>query len=110
MSGTKSLSAFWYQWSEGHQGRFALAVARFDDEDCLVPGIVCVTARIEDEALQYSVIEPDSCPWTNFGAFGFVATREVALLDRQRVFALIDAISENDKRLSSRILASGLHS
>ena len=108
MSGTKSLSAFWYQWSEGHDGRFALAVARFDDEDCLVPGVVCVTARIEDEALQYGVLEPDSCPWPNFGAFGFISIREEALLDRQRVFALIDAIAENENRLSSRILASGL--
>jgi hypothetical protein len=106
MSEGHSLAAFWYQWSEGHQGRFSLAIARFDDEDCLVPGVVCVSARIEDRALKYGVLEPDAAPWPNFGAFGGIAERAVALSDSQRVFSLVDAITENDRRLSTRIRAS----
>ena len=108
MAEGRSLAAFWYQWSEGHQGRFSLAIARFDDEDCLVPGVVCVSARIEAQALVYSVLEPQAAPWPNFGAFGAIADRESALEDRQTVFALIDAITANDSRLSTRILANGL--
>ena len=108
MSEGQSLAAFWYQWSEGHQGRFNLAVARFDDEDCLVPGVVCVSARIEAQALIYAVLEPEAAPWSNFGAFGAVADRESALEDGKRVFALVDAISANDRRLSARILTAGL--
>ena len=104
----QSLAAFWYQWSEGHQGRFSLAIARFDDEEFLVPGVVCVSARIEAQALIYAVLEPEAAPWSNFGAFGAVADRESALEDGKRVFALVDAISANDRRLSARILTAGL--
>ena len=109
-SSGRSLAAFWYQWSEGHLGRFALAVARFDEEDCLIPGVVCVLAKVEEQALQYSILEPETAPWSGFEAFGHISRREQGLLDRQRVFALVDAITENDRRLSSRILASGLQS
>jgi len=108
MSEGQSLAAFWYQWSEGHQGRFSLAIARFDDEDFFVPGVVCVSARIEAQALVYTVLEPEAAPWPNFGTFGAIADRESALEDRQRVFALVDAIAANDSRLSTRILAAGL--
>ena len=110
MSDGRSLAAFWYQWSEGHQGRFCLAVARFNDEERLIPGVVCMSAEIRDEALRYGVSEPEQAPWPDFGAFGAVATREHALHDREWVFALVDAITTNDRRLSSRILASRLHS
>jgi len=110
MSEGKSLAAFWYQWSEGHVGRFCLGVARFDGQDRLIPGVVCISAEIRDEALHYGVYEREQAPWPDFGAFGAVAEREHALHDKESLFALVDAITANDPRLSSRILASGLHS
>jgi hypothetical protein len=108
MSENHSLAAFWYQWSEGHQGRFSLAIARFDDQEVLVPGVVCVQAQIEDQALKYSVLEPSTVPWSTFGAFGAIAERAVGMEDKERVFSLVDAIAANEGRLSTRILASGL--
>lgn len=106
----RSLAAFWYQWSEGHQGRFNLAIARFTDEEILVPGVVCIRAQIEDQALKFDVLEPSAVPWSSFGAFGAVAERAIALKDRQRIFSLVDAITANDCRLSTRILASSQQS
>lgn len=108
MSEGQSLATYWYQWSEGHQGRFSLAIARFDNDDLLIPGVVCVSAKIEAHALVYTVLEPEVAPWPNFGAFGVIADRKSALEDGQRVFALVDAIAANDSRLSTRILATGL--
>jgi hypothetical protein len=108
MSANLSLAAFWYHWSEGHQGRFSLARARFDDQEVLVPGVVCVQAQIEDQALKYSVLEPSAVPWSTFGAFGAVAERAVGMEDREKVFSLVDAIAANEGRLSTRILASSL--
>ena len=108
MSQGQSLAAFWYQWAEGHQGRFSLAIARFDEEDHLIPGVVCVSARIDAQALIYTVLEPEDAPWPDFGAFGAIAGREPALEDGQRIFSLVDAIAANDSRLSTRILTTGL--
>lgn len=110
MSEAKSEAAFWYQWSEGHQGQFILAIARFDNEDCLVPGVVAVSARIENQTVMYSILRPEHSPWQDLGAFGAIASRESALEDRQRIFSLVDAITANDSRLSGRILQSGLQS
>jgi hypothetical protein len=109
MSESRPLAAFWYQWPEGHEGRFNLAIARFSDEEFLVPGVVCVAARVEGDALVYSILERDECSWSDFGKFGEIATREQGLLDRQNVFRLVDAIAANERRISSRILGSGLH-
>ena len=67
-----------------------------------------MAAKIEEQALQYSTLEPEAAPWSGFEAFGHIASREQGLLDRKNVFALVDAITENDRRLSSRILASSL--
>ncbi|MFG6465735.1 hypothetical protein [Roseateles sp. BYS87W] len=108
MSEGQSLAAFWYQWSEGHQGRFCLAIARFDSEECLIPGVVVVTARIEAQSLIYSVVEPEASPWKNFGSFGAISNRASALEDRAEVFSLVDAIAANEMRLSERILGSKL--
>lgn len=109
VSEERSLAAFWYRWSEGHQGRFDLAVARFDERDVLVPGVVCLQAQIEGQSLIYGVLEPSAAPWSNFGAFGPIEERSAALQDGARVFSLVDAITANDGRLSVRILSSGLH-
>jgi hypothetical protein len=110
MSEGRSLAAFWYQWAEGHQGKFSLAIARFDDRECLIPGVVCMSAEIRDDALHYGVYESNEAPWPSFGKFGAIAEREHALRDKAWLFSLVDAITANDRRLSTRILASGLHS
>jgi hypothetical protein len=108
-SGRAPLAAYWYQWSEGHEGRFCLAIARFDEEEHLVPGVVCVRAWVHSNSIHYSVLEPPDAPWSDFGKFGAAAGREEALTDKSRVFELVDAIAANEKRISSRIDSSGLH-
>jgi hypothetical protein len=103
-----ALAAYWYQWSEGHQGRFVVAVARFAGDETLIPGITSVSACIENEAIQYSVLEPGATTWPDLSRFGPLLSREAALQHKSKIFALVDAITANDQRISSRILGSGL--
>lgn len=111
MSDGKSLAAFWYRWSEGHLGRLDLAIARFDENEHLIPGVASISAEIRDEALHYGVNEPEQLSWPDFfESFGGLVARNDALRYRAWLFTLVDAIAANDQRLSSRILASGLRS
>jgi hypothetical protein len=107
-SSNASLAAYWYQWSEGHQGRFVLAIARFDSDENLIPGVASVSGHIETDAIHYSILEPSETSWMNLSRFGPLLSREAALPDKAHLFELVDAISANDQRLSARILASGI--
>lgn len=107
-SSKATLAAYWYQWSEGHQGRFMLAVARFDSKEVLIPGVVSVSACIEADAIQYSVLEPSEAHWPDLSRFGPLLDRQEALQHKSEIFALIDAVTANDRRLSTRILGGGL--
>jgi hypothetical protein len=107
-SGKSTLAAYWYQWSEGHQGRFVLAVARFNENDVLIPGVASAEACMEAGAIRYSILEPSETPWPDLSRFGPLLGREAVLQDKTETFELIDAITANDRRLSSRILGSGL--
>ena len=103
-----ALAAYWYQWSEGHQGRFALAVARFDEKEHLIPGVVSVSAWIENEALNFSIIEPSETSWMNLERFGPLLSRAKGLDSKNEVFEIVDAIVANEQRISNRILSSRL--
>ena len=106
----RSLAAYWYQWSEGHEGRFFLAIARFDDEDCLIPGVATFSGSIAEGETRYSTVDPPDAPWDPLltKSFGPMLTRDLALAHRGEFFAFVDAITANDQRLSSRILRCGL--
>lgn len=101
-----TLATYWYQWSEGHQGRFMLALARFDSEEVLIPGVVSVSACIEADAIQYSILEPSGAHWPDLSRFGSLLGRDAALQHKAEIFVLIDAITANDQRISTRILGS----
>jgi hypothetical protein len=98
----------WYQWPEGHEGRFSIAVCPRDDDGEPVAGrgVVVVSGRVAAGGIQYSVLEPGDAPWSDFGAYGPVLTRKDALEGpfSRDLFNYIDAIAANEKRLSSRIL------
>ena len=108
-SESKTLAAYWYHWSEGHQGLFRLAVARFDDEENLVAGVAQISGQVDPKEIRYSIVDADDCPWGDFGSFGPVISRARALEHKGWIFNLVDAIAANERRLSSRILACGLH-
>ena len=105
MSESRSLAAFWYRWADGHANVFHLAVARFDDDDHLIPGVACIKATINAEDIVYTVLESDASPWSEFGGFGGIAPRDSVLRDSARVFALVDLIAAREGRLSDRIAA-----
>ena len=108
-SESRTLAAYWYQWSEGHQELFRLAVARFDDEENLVAGVAQISGQVDSKDIRYSIQDADDCPWDDFGSFGPVISRAQALEHKGWIFNLVDAIAANERRLSSRILECGLH-
>ena len=107
----KSLAAYWYSWSTGHAGRFVLKLALFDEQDVLVPGVVSIAAHIDQQAIHYSVVEPEEAIWSglDFTGFGPALSRAEALGHQKHLFAVVDAISARERRLSSRILSEAQH-
>jgi hypothetical protein len=104
-----ALAAYWYQWSEGHLGKFLLAIARFDGNEYLIPGVSSLVGQIRDEAIQYSIVDSRDQNWGDMTKpFGPLLSREESLINKTSIFELTDAITANDQRISSRILASGL--
>lgn len=107
-SEARALAAYWYQWPEGHEGRHFLGIARFDEQEQLVPGVICISAQINGENLEYVICSASDAPWRDFGSFGAIASRDDALKDQARIFTLVDAIEANESAISSRILSCGL--
>jgi len=103
----KSLAAYWYNWSTGHSGRFVLKLALFDEQDVLVPGVVSIAARIEQQAIHYSIVEPKEAIWSglDLSRFGPAMRRAESLSHKKHLFAVVDAIAAREGRLSSRILS-----
>jgi hypothetical protein len=101
------VARYWYRWSEGHEGRFALAIAT--DDPAVPAGVGVVRAQIRDGSLIYTVLDPDDSPWVSFGEFDPHLTRKDVLTpDCQRIFfELVDLIVAREPRLASRILALG---
>ncbi len=107
-----AVASYWYRWSEGHEGRFTLAIGRRGPGGVSKAGVAVVAARIEGDSLIYRVLDPDDSPWKHFSDFGPPLTRDQALADelRGRVFELVDLIAAREARISDRILSSGLAS
>ena len=104
------LADYWYRWSEGHEGRFTLAVSSYDDRGERAGGVAVVSGHVTDTDIIYSVLDPEDSPWADFGDFGQVLTRSEALHGptNNNLFSVVDAVVANESRISSRILACGL--
>jgi hypothetical protein len=111
-SRARTIAVYWYRWPEGHEGRFTLAVGRISARGDPIPGVLVVLASVGAEQITYTVLDPEDSPWSEFGSFGCALTRSEALSEdnRNTLFALVDAIAANERRISSRILSSGLTS
>jgi hypothetical protein len=101
---------YWYRWSEGHEGRFTLAISPCSEFGDPIGSVAVVSGRVTDTDIVYSVLEPGDSPWTDFGTFGAILTRDAALNGEHshNLFNIVDAVAANERRISSRILASGL--
>jgi hypothetical protein len=99
------VARYWYRWSEGHEGRFALAIA--SDDAAIPAGVGVVRAEIRDGSIVYTVLDPVDSPWISFEEFDPHLTRKELLTPQCQpvFFELIDLIVAREPRLSSRILA-----
>ena len=108
LSGEQMLAAYWYQWADGHEGRFGLALARSNADDTMEPGIVSISALIDQDNISHLMKDADDDAWPQFLDFfnenGGLLDRQTVLQDASRVFSLVDAIAANDARLVARIL------
>jgi hypothetical protein len=99
------LADYWYQWSEGHMGRFVLAISPCNEYRSHRRGVAVVSGRIDSGNLIYTVLDAVDSPWA--------ATKSFPVLDREEalsisdLFNLVDAIAANERRISSRILECG---
>jgi hypothetical protein len=107
-SADHDLADYWYRWSEGHEGRFDLAVSPCDDAGAPRGGVAVLSARLEAGNIIYLVVEPEDSPWK--GTATAPVLRRAQALDSNLMpdlFALVDAIAANDRRLSKRISECG---
>ena len=106
-SQTKVLADYWYEWPDGHEGQFSLAICTRDDEGEPVEGagVVVLRASITAQELSYTVVDGEQSPWRDFGAYGQVISRPSFLggSSSARVFELVDAVVAREHRLAERI-------
>ncbi|MEQ1596027.1 MAG: hypothetical protein ABL985_13115 [Casimicrobium sp.] len=105
----RAVADYWYQWTDGHEGRFCLAICPRgnDGEPVEGGGVAVLSAHQTSEDVVYTVLEPEESPWSDFGVFGPVLPRAVALAGQWEwgLFAIVDAVAANVARLTSRILS-----
>ena len=75
-----SVGAYWYQWSDGHEGRFVLAVA-WGMEGPHGERVVVLQGRASPDGRRYGILEPAESPW-DLSDIGPMLTRAEALLTR----------------------------
>lgn len=106
-SSTRVLADYWYEWPDGHEGQFSLAVCLRDDAGEWVEGagVVVLRGSFGVEDLQFAVVEGAQSPWQDFGVFGPVLSRSAFLVSasREKTFGVVDAIVARDMRLVERI-------
>jgi hypothetical protein len=105
-SAESELADYWYRWPEGHGKQFMLAISPCNAREEPMGGVAVISGRLENENLVYSVIEPENSPWPDSSVFGPILSRSAVLEGPfgSEVFSLVDAITANEPRLSSRIL------
>lgn len=96
------MAGYWYQWSEGHEGRFAVGVAWGEEE-----GFVATASGITaSEGIRYGINEIEDSPWGDMSDYGRHLSRH-ELLElvslRTKFFELVDALAAKEPNLSRRI-------
>jgi hypothetical protein len=96
------LANYWYEWSEGHIGRFVLAISPCNEDSSLRGGVAVVSGRIDSGNIIYTVLDAVDSPWARTKSFRILDREEA--LSISDLFNLVDAIAANERRISSRIL------
>jgi hypothetical protein len=100
------LADYFYSWTEGHERRFMLAISPCARDGSPIGAVAVVAANVDEENVVYTVLEPSESPWDGNIVLGPILGRQQILVDNliPEIFALVDAIVANERRLSSRIL------
>lgn len=101
------LADYWYEWPDGHEGQFSLAVCLRDDsgQPARGAGVVVLRGSVTATDLRFTAVDVEASPWKDFGPFGAVIPRDAFLSSpfRTRIFDIVDAVVARDDRLVGRL-------
>jgi len=98
----EEIAGYWYRWSEGHEGRFEIALAWGDEEGY----VATAWGRASLEGIQYGINEVADSPWGDMSDYGrHLGRAELLILDaaKARFFEFADLIAAHEPNLSKRI-------
>lgn len=98
----EEVAGYWYRWSEGHEGRFEIALAWVNDEAY----VATAWGHTSVEGIQYGVNEVDDSPWGDMSEYGTHLGRQSLLnlpAERGKFFELADTLAVHEPNLSKRI-------
>jgi hypothetical protein len=97
----REIASYWYRWPEGHEGRFAIAVAWDDGE----PFVATATAQASRLGIRYGLHEVPECPFGDMSDYGrHVGRSELMSLPAARTFwKFVDVIASHEPNLHPRV-------
>jgi len=104
-SNNKIIAEYAYRWPQGHKELFSLAIHFYDDNEKPIHGVIAIRGWIENEGINYGVLEPEDSPWGDVGKSGPILTREdsFSLIGKKKVFDIASSIVTNESRINNRI-------
>ena len=99
---TDVVADYWYSWSDGHDGRFTLAVRWGEPRK---ERIVVVACQPKQTGVEMSILDPQQNPWPRLASIGRVMARAEAVMDpdHPKYFEFLDAVVISERRLSDRL-------
>lgn len=98
----EEVAGYWYRWSEGHEGRFVIAIAWEENEDY----VATAWGDAAPEGISYGIQEISDSPWGEMSDYGRHLGRQELLESiglRTTFFELGDILAANESNLSLRI-------
>lgn len=98
----EEIAGYWYRWSEGHEGRFVIAIAWEENEGYVATAWGDATS----EGISYGIQEIADSPWGEMSDYGRHLSRPELLESiglRTTFFELVDILAANEPNLSLRI-------
>lgn len=92
---------YWYRWSDGHEGRFELAV-RFGAAG--EERVVLAQGNVTDGDIQFGLLDPEAS-WPSLSKVGRTLDRNQALADEwhPEFWDFFDAVAELEPRLRAHM-------
>ncbi len=97
----EEVASYWYRWSAGHEGRFAIAVAWTDDDSY----VATASAEVSREGLSFGLHEVADSPFGDMSDYGRHLGRSelIALPAAKKFWKYVDVIAFKEPNLTPRV-------